>query len=226
MNEASKTNRVRGPAFIAAYLEGRVIDIGCGEDLVVPWAEPFDRVHGDASRISQLRPQAAYDCVHSSHCLEHQEHPHDALAQWWALVRPGGHMITVVPDEELYEQGLWPSAFNPDHKWAFTMDPSRAAPHVIDVVAMHRRLRGAELVEISRHDHGYRREILVASRRKIDLRKHRMRRHVIAWLYKLRIGRLRPELRLWPLLARLGVPIDQTEGHALAQLQIVVRKSA
>ena len=28
-----------------------------------------------------------------------------ALAQWWSLVRPEGHLIMAVPHEDLYEQG-------------------------------------------------------------------------------------------------------------------------
>jgi len=42
MNEATKTNRIRGEEFKLRYLSGRVIDIGCGKDLVVPGAIPFD----------------------------------------------------------------------------------------------------------------------------------------------------------------------------------------
>jgi hypothetical protein len=42
--------------------------------------------------------------------------PEAALRQWWALVRPGGYLVVVVPHEDLYEQGMWPSAFNSDHK--------------------------------------------------------------------------------------------------------------
>ncbi len=47
-NEASKTRAVRGKDFDETYLRGRVIDIGCGPDLIVAHAEPFDLGHGDA----------------------------------------------------------------------------------------------------------------------------------------------------------------------------------
>jgi hypothetical protein len=30
-------------------------------------------------------------------------------------------LIAVIPDEDLYEQGVFPSTYNPDHKWTFTM---------------------------------------------------------------------------------------------------------
>lgn len=55
MREASKTNLVREPASETLYLQGRVIDIGCGQDLVTPNAEPFDLVHGDAQQITKYR---------------------------------------------------------------------------------------------------------------------------------------------------------------------------
>ena len=116
VRETSKTNRHRSPEFFDVYLSGRVIDIGCGDDLVVSWAEPFDKTEGDASAILSFRPPETYDCVHSSHCLEHMENVPNALGQWWKLVKPGGHIIIVVPDEDLYEQGNFPSLFNQDHK--------------------------------------------------------------------------------------------------------------
>jgi hypothetical protein len=28
--------------------------------------------------------------------------------------------VFIVPEEDLYEQGVFPSTFNPDHKWTFT----------------------------------------------------------------------------------------------------------
>jgi len=30
-------------------------------------------------------------------------------------------MIVMIPDEDLYEQGFFPSKFNSDHKWTFTI---------------------------------------------------------------------------------------------------------
>src|ERR1700730_16888727 len=104
-NEASKTRAVRGPQFAELYLAGAVIDIGCGLDPIVAHAEPFDLQHGDAQEIAALRPNAAYDAVCSSHCLEHMRDVPKALEQWWALVRDGGYLVLVVPDEDLYEQG-------------------------------------------------------------------------------------------------------------------------
>lgn len=224
MNEASKTNLVRGPGFAGKYLAGRVIDIGSGGDLVVPWAEPFDKPHGDAAHISAVRQQGSYDCVHSSHCLEHMVDPVATLSDWWSLVRPGGYLVTVVPDEELYEQGMWPSLFNPDHKWAFRMSPVDD-PHVLDVVDLHRRLPGAELIDACRQDLKYSHEMLERSRRDRNFANWMRYCNFVGLAQQLGAARFRPELRMWSYWSARGVPIDQTLGDALAQIQVVVRKA-
>ena len=54
MDEAAKTNRARGPDFVARYFSGRVLDIGCGDDPVTPNAVPFDKPQGDANENSKF----------------------------------------------------------------------------------------------------------------------------------------------------------------------------
>ena len=90
MDEAKKTNLIRGDAFMSQYFRGKVIDIGAGNDLVCPGAERFDLEDGDANVITRYRQPDSYDCVHSYHCLEHMHDPAAALKEWWALVKPGG----------------------------------------------------------------------------------------------------------------------------------------
>lgn len=43
-------------------------------------------------------PDAAYDFILSSHCLEHVANPLAALAEWRRVVRPGGALILLLPD--------------------------------------------------------------------------------------------------------------------------------
>src|SRR5262249_59661014 len=42
-------------------------------------------------------------------------------ANWFRILKPGGHLIVLVPDEDMYEQGVFPSTYNPDHKFTFTI---------------------------------------------------------------------------------------------------------
>ena len=144
MKEASKTNRVRDDAFRSRYFAGSVLDIGSGPDPVVPHAQPFDREHGDANEIARYLAGAEFDCVHSSHCLEHMNNARDALAQWWSLVRPGGYLVITVPDEELYEQGFWPSQFNVEHHSTFRLEGPPRSPVSYDLRALLSALPGAE----------------------------------------------------------------------------------
>ena len=44
-----------------------------------------------------------------------------SLKNWVRICKPNGYLVLMVPDEDLYEQGVWPSTFNGDHKWSFTI---------------------------------------------------------------------------------------------------------
>lgn len=223
MKEASKTNRVRDEAFSAKYFTGSVLDIGAGPDPVVPHAQSFDREHGDANEIAKYLPGATFDCVHSSHCLEHMNDARHALAQWWSLVRPGGYLITIVPDEELYEQGFWPSQFNVEHRSTFRLEGPSRSPVSYDLRALLLALPGAELVDIFRQDDGYDHSLLWQGPPALG--------RALLWIDKYRRRRMRRHTndvftRAWTDVARwLHTPVDQTRLDALAQIQAIVRKA-
>ncbi len=131
MKECSKSiaRRLSQPNFMRRYFVGDGVDIGGKPDPLSLYAELFplmrsvrvwDREDGDAQRMDGV-PDAAFDFVHSSHCLEHLHDPAEALRHWLRVLRPGGHMVVLVPDEDLYEQDCFPSTFNQDHKCSFTM---------------------------------------------------------------------------------------------------------
>jgi SAM-dependent methyltransferase len=228
MDEAAKTNELRSAEFKRTYFSGRVIDIGCGPDLVVPHAVPFDIEDGDAQWILNYFEAETFDCVHSSHCLEHMRDVEAALAQWWALVRPGGYLIIVVPHEELYEQSAWPSLFNTDHKATFNLGKRNgASPISFDLSAIVHDLPGATIIDARIQDHGLdylllrrvnrlrRLLFILASRRHRIFR--RLMRHGLP-LY-------RADLAIDRFERFLGKPIDQTLGPALAQIQVVAQKT-
>jgi len=225
MNEASKTRLLREREFTEKFLSGSVIDIGCGADLVVPHARPFDCIHGDAGRIGEFVRDEAFDCVHSSHCLEHMDDVPGALRQWWDMVRPGGVLVIVVPEENLYEQGIWPSLFNPDHKATFRLDTETSwSPVSYDLRKLLQSLPGAEMLDIRIQDRGYDYRLVrsgVGRFGRLFARVHRTRR---AAMRRLRISTRRLDRLLTRVEFLLGAPIDQTLTDAVAQIQAVVRK--
>jgi SAM-dependent methyltransferase len=131
MRECSKSiaRRLHDPGFSRHYFVGAGIDIGGRPDPLSLYVELFplmeavrvwDLEDGDAEKMPGV-PDGSVDFVHSSHCLEHLDDPAAALARWLDLLRPGGHLIVTVPDEDLYEQGRFPSSWNQDHAWTFTI---------------------------------------------------------------------------------------------------------
>lgn len=125
----SMQRRAHDSRFAARYFIGDGLDVGGGRDSLALYAELFplirnvviyDAPQGDAQKLENV-DDASFDFLFSSHCLEHVRDPVEALGNWIRVIRPGGHLVISVPDEDLYEQGVWPSTFNTDHKMTFTI---------------------------------------------------------------------------------------------------------
>jgi SAM-dependent methyltransferase len=115
----------------------------------------FDLNDGDAQNISHYVKEQ-FDFVYSSNCLEHLERPLEALNEWWNLVKLGGHLVVIVPDEDLYEQGIWPSRWNGGHKWTFTVWKQKSwSPKSINVAELCQNLPDSRLVQIRMADFGW-----------------------------------------------------------------------
>ena len=137
------------PNFARRYFKGQGIDIGGKPDPLSLYAHLFplitglrvwDIEDGDAQFMAGV-PDASFDFVHSSHCLEHLPDPAQALRHWLRIIRPGGYVIVTVPDEDMYEQGQFPSTFNPDHKVSFTpWKPASWAPCSINLLQLLQEL--------------------------------------------------------------------------------------
>ena len=129
--ECSKSiqRRLSNSNFLRLYFKGNGIDIGGKTDPLALYTELFPLVKniytrdiedGDAQFMSSVISET-YDFVHSSHCLEHLNNPIEGLKNWIRILKPNGYLVITVPDEDLYEQGSFPSTFNKDHKWTFTV---------------------------------------------------------------------------------------------------------
>ena len=99
-----------------AYCRGKVIDIGCGGDKVVPWAVGFDRevpytnvpsgmvdVVGDA-RDMTMYADGEFDTVVSSHLLEDFADTERVLDEWLRILKPDGHLVLYLPNERRYRK--------------------------------------------------------------------------------------------------------------------------
>jgi SAM-dependent methyltransferase len=202
-------------------LSGKGIDIGCGLDPVHGNVRCFDLEHGDANEISKYVTEQ-FDYVYSSHCLEHMRDPSKALIEWWKLVKLGGHLIFIVPDEDLYEQGIFPSRFNPDHKATFTISKGQSwSPVSCNVWDLAGSLPGGRLISLSLQDQGYNRSLMTHG----VLHRSWTKRLFVRGFesFRRRTGVTCPWIETmisnWP-------PVDQTlQPNVLAQIQCIVKKT-
>lgn len=168
MWEQSKAakRRYNDGAFHSRYFVGHGIDIGGGPDPLGQYAGIFaqmlsarrwDLEDGDAQYMAGVADNSL-DFVHSSHCLEHMVDVGVAVGNWLRILKPGGYLIVTIPEEDMYEQGHWPSRFNGDHKWTFTMAKTVSwSPKSINVVDIIKAFAaGAALDRLVLHRDFYR----------------------------------------------------------------------
>ena len=216
--EASKTKALWGD-YEWSLLQGKGLDIGSGGDPISDSVDTFDIEDGDANCITDFL-SSQYNFIFSCHCLEHMHDSQDALKQWWSLLAPGGHMILVVPDEDLYEQGFFPSLFNADHKATFTIAKQQSwSPNSYNLIELINELDNSDLIRIRLQDQHYDRTLVhrgKKSRRRARLQTKLVRRlsHWFGWavLSRQRLARI------------FGTPYDQTGDKALAQIEAIIRK--
>jgi SAM-dependent methyltransferase len=168
MKECSKSipRRLSDSNFLTRYFSGCGIDIGGAPDPLCLYSELFPKIFsvrtwdlpdGDAQYMASITGQE-YDFVHSSHCLEHMHDPAVALKNWFRILKPNGYLVVTVPDEDLYEQSKFPSTFNRDHKWTFTMYKHKSwSSKSINVIDLFVKLgEEADIVRLSLLDNTYR----------------------------------------------------------------------
>jgi len=160
MKQCSKSivRRLNDAGFTTRYFVGTGLDVGGKPDPLALYGELFPRVtsirtwdweDGDAQYLEGVA-EATFDFVHSSHCLEHLVDPTEGLRSWFRVLKPDGHLVIVVPDEDLYEQGTFPSTFNRDHKHTFAVWKEQSwSPRSINLVDLVKVLGpSAEVIKI------------------------------------------------------------------------------
>ena len=142
------------------YTRGRVLDLGCGPHKAWPhfigvdnghharefgWEYKPD-VHVEDCARSNLFRDESMDAVFSSHLLEDIEDYRGALKEWWAVIKPRGHLVLYLPDEDEYP-GVGQPGANRDHKWNVNYDKVVDAMKALgswDLVVFEKRNGGDE----------------------------------------------------------------------------------
>lgn len=161
----SINRRLQDARFSNRWLTGFGLDIGGGIDSIGIYQSLFPRINavtlydmpqGDAQYLYNV-PDNTFDFVYSAHCLEHMIDPEIAINNWFRVLKPNGYMILTVPDEDMYEQGIWPSTFNYDHKHTFTIHKKRSwSPVSINVLDLINKINGDfEVQKVELLNHSY-----------------------------------------------------------------------
>jgi predicted SAM-dependent methyltransferase/ADP-heptose:LPS heptosyltransferase len=123
-NEAAKICHM-----IVPWTRGRGLDLGCGPYKAFPHFIGFDDhseyqgvayrpdIRGDVRDLGMFA-DGSLDFCFSSHLLEHLDDTEAALAEWWRVIRPGGHLVLYLPDRDLYPN-IGEEGANPDHRHDF-----------------------------------------------------------------------------------------------------------
>jgi SAM-dependent methyltransferase len=158
--------RISDNRFSTRYFQGYGLDIGPGNDSLALYREFFplvnnivtyDLAQGNAQKLNNINDES-FDFVYSSHCLEHLHDAHEALINWIRVVKPGGYLIVQVPDEDLYEKGIWPSVHNSDHKLTFTINKENSwSPVSINILDLLKNFSNKiKIIQLGLEDKGYR----------------------------------------------------------------------
>lgn len=145
---------------LVRYTRGRVLDLGCGPYKAFPHFIGVD--NGDHEQFGwRVRPDIfvetcerldvfasqSVDAVFSSHLLEHlpYESIPKVLSEWVRVIKPKGHLIFYVPDEDEYPK-VGEHGANPTHQWNVSYDKV--------IKAMESVHRGWDLVEFQKRNEG------------------------------------------------------------------------
>lgn len=138
------------------YLQGKCLDIGCGQSKVWPNLIGVDSLKdyggqrpssvdivSEGDKLSMFSDKSM-DGVFSSHFLEHVVDYKSCLEEWWRVIKPGGYLTLYLPHKELYPN-IGQEGGNPDHKHDFLPD---------DIIDAMKEIGSWELLENEKRDRG------------------------------------------------------------------------
>jgi len=224
MKETSKLKKLWSKEELA-FFQGKGIDIGCGDDPIFENVYKFDLEQGDANEISKY-VQDKFDFVYSSHCLEHMHDPMHSMREWWKLVKPGGYLIVIVPDEDLYEQGIFPSISNPDHKATFTISKRKSwSTHSYNMLDLANSLSSGQIISLQLQDNDYDMTLQSHNRDKVKINTTiKLMMGCCSLLKKFPCGKVLN--KFFSYVLRYNITVDQTLNEmTLAQIQCIIRKT-
>lgn len=133
-------------------------------------------------------------------------------------------MILVVPEASLYEQKIWPSIFNSDHKWSFIMrDAPAVLPKSLNITELVSSLPNSKMISAEIMDHSYDHEMMIDHNKPVKISKV-----IMSGIYYVAqipiIGEKFSRVMQRFFLKYMNIPADQTLTGALAQIQVVVLK--
>lgn len=111
----SETSNYRN--YLIDFCSGYGVDVGFGGDPIIPSAITIDNpegcmaycgdhplnLGGDARKLSWFSDDSL-DYVYSSHCLEDFENTKEILVEWLRVLKPGGKIVLLLPDQRRYEE--------------------------------------------------------------------------------------------------------------------------
>lgn len=124
----SETAKVRELPNVMKYIQGKILDDGCGPDKIVPEAIGMDgrelpgvdvinSIDVDKGRFMPQRPPDNFDTIYSSHYLEHIPNDYSQVMLWHLILKKGGYLVLYLPDGRYYNHHN-----NPEHVHDYNYD--------------------------------------------------------------------------------------------------------